>query len=112
MIIASIVLFMVWLAVGQTRNYYREKNVKEYFRTNNIDHILVCDDVATKEWLTGHDGVKRYERLAIINLADSKTYDQRLVAKQLRQTVQRVGVMQFPCLLTLEENELKGRYFN
>lgn len=107
-----IIGFIFLVAVGQRRNYVLVNSVKEYFRINNVDHILVCADVQQEELLANREEVRKYERLAIVNMTDLESREQFKLARLLKRAVRMAGVMQYPCWLTLEDNELKGKYFN
>jgi hypothetical protein len=102
---------IVLLAVGHRKSYLLQKGVTEYFRTNNLHHILVCDSGEMKDSLKDHEQIRKYERMAIIALKDLESSEELEIAGQLKRIVRRIGVMQYPCLLTLEDKELKGRYF-
>ena len=106
-----IIAFISFIALGQGQNYIRAKTVKKYFKSNKLDYILVCGDSKTSDYWNENIDREKYNKIEVINIHDRETSDRFLNAKLLETTARKVGVMRYPCLLTIEDNELKGKAF-
>lgn len=106
-----IIGFVSLLALGQGQNYIRAKAIKKYFRSNNLRFILVCEDSKAKDYWTLNIDKVKFDRIEIINIDSRETNDKFINAKLFETTVRKVGVMKYPCLLTIEDEQIKGRHF-
>ncbi len=104
-----IVAFFVLLAVAQGKNYYQVKTVKNYFKSRQLNYILVCNDAQSTKELTATIDKAKYDPIEIINIASREIT--AINFKLLEKTVRKAGVMKYPCLLSIEGDQIKGRYF-
>jgi len=106
-----IVISITVLALAQGQSYLRDKAVKRYFRENDLKHVLVCDDSNMKAAWEGKIDKEKYDRIEILSIDSVSTPENLINSKYFQTAVRKVGVMKYPCLLTLEGSELKGRNF-
>ncbi len=106
-----IIAFISLLALGQGQNYIRARTIKRYFKSNDLRFILVCEDSNTRDhWIKNIDKVK-FDRIEIISIEARETNDKFMMARLLETTVRKAGVMRYPCLLTIEDEQIKGQHF-
>ena len=101
---------MAVLALAQGYDSMRAKTVKKYFHDNRLNYILVCQNKEMTESCNAKIDRAKYDPIEIINISDPIATD-RFNRRLLKATVHNVGVMKYPCLLSIEGNELKGGYF-
>jgi len=107
-----IVISISLIALGQGSNYVREKAVKKYFKRNRLNYILVCNDSKTTDYWRESIDKEKYNGIEIINVHERGTADIFINGKLLEMTVRKTGVMRYPCLLTIDEGDLKGKVFD
>lgn len=111
LMVCSFVGFIVVVGGGQVRNYRRVKAIKEYFRSNDLTYILVCNDFETTKFWDQHIDREKYHAIRILNTNEDLVSHPSISRKLLAFAVKCAGVMRYPCLLTIEDTELKGRFF-
>jgi hypothetical protein len=99
--------FMTWLAGGQINSYNRGRRIKNYFATRGLKNILICNDTITMNFWTENIDKAKYGQFEIVN-----TKGLPVAQKSMWEfAVKKAGVMKYPCMLTLENNELRGKFF-
>jgi len=107
----SIVVFVAAILLGQRKQRVREKIVKKYFLDNKLRFVLVCkDSEMTTRWLEEIDKDK-YSEIEILDIESLRKSKTALNSEILDTQAQRLGVMKYPCLIEMEENQLRARFF-
>jgi len=111
MVVYLTLVFILLIAIAQWQNHRRVSTLTSFFTRHKLNSVLVCNDPATaKFWFENIDREK-YGVVRVINCKDPETYDDSIDTRLWEWTVRRAGVMRYPCLLTLEANGLKGKFF-
>lgn len=108
-IIASISI----LGLSQGQDYLRIRYIRRHFRERCIRSLLVCENNRMKS--EAEEILKRfagYAPLEIVSLEAYSSNNEFIHKNYLSVTVQKSGVMKYPCILTLNGNTIKGSFID
>lgn len=111
MALQFVIISVLGLAIAQIIAVNKRNKVKKYFKTHRLSHILVCETSVAKILLENDIDRSHYQSLEIVAVDRNANPEEVQASNMFKNAVRRAGIMQLPCLLHYDGQEITGSFF-
>jgi hypothetical protein len=102
---------MLFFAVGQFLSYQQDNAAKKYFRDRGVQKLLVCKTNVQFKKISGQPDKKQNAEISVVSLETLRSQRNIYLARVLESAVAKAGVIQYPCMLQIEDGKITGKHY-